>query len=878
MDKPLLTSPFLTAFLLIAGLTFLVDSLHAQGRITGKIIEADTGDPLPGAQVIIVGSVKGAAADREGDYNILNVPAGTYDLRFSMLGFNTITVQRVEVQTDLTTRINQELTESVGELEEIVISAERKTVQRDLTHSQQSFSTSEIGRAPVERVSELIELQAGINIVEPTERPSVVEDLPGDGLHIRGGRENETVFMIDGIRVDNPMWGGSVFAQNISGSSLSEVNTQLGTFNAEYGGRMSGIVGLTIRDGDDENYDFQIRGYTDNVGISEISQNTFQGEIIAAGPVPLLPNVTFFSNFQIRSTDGRHNGYEIPNWTDSKGNVPIYDEGGNEIGEPVSADWNDEWHSITKLKWRPMSGMQFSTSYFRSESQEKKYKHDYKYLPLSMPWTDTMSDALNIKFTHFPLDETYYEIYGSMQRYDYWRGIHKIREQRIAIGSSGSDDRFGFAYAGADNDYWSDTTTVYQTGTRITSQLNQINQLRAGFEIRSLELFHRRDVAWTDPVREELVYDDDGNEIRNIWFNHKSYANGSPIEMSAFLQNKAEFEDIGLIVNLGFRWENWNIRQPRMSDPTDPFETELVKTPPKNRISPRLGVSYPISDRQAFHFAYGHFYQFPSYYQMLTGINERGPFPNRPNLEDIDIAVFNPDIEPERSVTYEAGVQTEIADNLGLRITMYYRSLSDLIGVDVIESTVGGYISYDNVDFGNSKGMEVVLTKSMGQFFSARINYTMSRSLISSASPVTASQRVGSPLAFNTFLADWDRTHDLTALLAFNLPADLNLSFNSRIRSGRPYTVLAERPNTERAPTYYNVDARLTKVLNLFNTSQRIYIQVYNVFNTQNVYSVYTRTGRWDEDGQPGTSYELSADPRRISPGTRARIGIRFQF
>jgi outer membrane receptor protein involved in Fe transport len=263
---------------------------------------------------------------------------------------------------------------------------------------------------------------------------------------------------------------------------------------------------------------------------------------------------------------------------------------------------------------------------------------------------------------------------------------------------------------------------------------------------------------------------------------------------------------------------------------------------------------------------------------MLTGINERGRYPNRPNLEDIDIAVFNPDIQPERSITYEAGVQTEISHNVGLRVTAYYRSLSDLIGVNVIESTVGGYISYDNVDFGNSQGVEIVLTKRMGQLFSARINYTLSRSEISSASPVTASQRVGSPLAFNTFLADWDRTHDLTSLFAFRLPADFTASFITRIRSGRPYSVLAERPNTERAPTFYNVDARLSKSLNLLSGSQRIYLQIYNVFNRRNIYSVYTRTGRWDDDGDSGTSYELTANPRRISPGTNLRLGIRFQL
>jgi hypothetical protein len=852
--------------------------VQSQGRIAGTITDAATGEPLPGAQVIIMGTSTGAAADIDGNYNILNVPPGEYNLRFTMIGFKNVVMEGVQVQTDLTTRVNQQLTEAVGELDEVVVTAQRAIVQRDLTHSQQSFSAMEIESAPIESISEIIEMQAGINIVEPLERPSVVEDMPGDGLHIRGGRENETVFLVDGIRVDNPMWGGSAFAQNISGSSINEVNTQLGTFNAEYGGRMSGIVGLSIRDGDEDKYDIQLRGFTDRVGISSISRNTMQGELILSGPVPFVPNLTFFTNLQGRTTDGRHRGYIVENWTDLKGQVPIRDEDGNELGTPVAADWTDEWHTYSKLTWRPFSGFRVSASYFRSQSKEKRYRHRYRYLPYSMPWTDTMSDALSLRVTHFLSNNTYYELYGSAQRHDFWRGIHKIREQRIAIGSSGSDDIHGFSYAGADNDYWADTTSIYQGGFKITSQISQINQIRSGFEIRSMDMFHRRDVAWTDPIREEIFIDDQGLEQTRIWHNHKSYASGNPVEMSGFVQNKMEFTDIGLIINMGLRWENWNINQPHLRDPYDPFETDLVPTQSKNRISPRLGISYPISERAAFHFAYGHFYQFPSYYQMLTGINERGRYPDRPNLEDIGIAIFNPDINPERSVTYEAGVQTEIMNNLGLRITTYYRSLSDLIGVRVIESAVGGYVFYDNVDFGNSQGMELVINKRPSRFFSARVNYTLSRSLISSASPVTASQRVGSPLAYQTVLADWDRTHDLTGLFVFYLPADSCISFNTRIRSGRPYTVMAERPNTERSPTYYNTNVRLNKRFNYFGGRQTLFIQVYNIFNRRNIYAVYTGTGKWDDDGDAGTTYAMTANPRRISDGTRVRIGLRLRF
>src|SRR5690625_7977511 len=92
---------------------------------------------------------------------------------------------------------------------------------------------------PIESMGDLMEMQAGISIVEPTQRPAAVVDTPGDCLHIRGGRENETAFLIDRVRVDNPLWRGALYTQNNLGSAIDEMMTVLGTFNAEHGTRRS---------------------------------------------------------------------------------------------------------------------------------------------------------------------------------------------------------------------------------------------------------------------------------------------------------------------------------------------------------------------------------------------------------------------------------------------------------------------------------------------------------------------------------------------------------------------------------------------------------------------------------------------------------------
>jgi outer membrane cobalamin receptor len=251
-----------------------------------------------------------------------------------------------------------------------------------------------------------------------------------------------------------------------------------------------------------------------------------------------------------------------------------------------------------------------------------------------------------------------------------------------------------------------------------------------------------------------------------------------------------------------------------MEKPEIPMQTALLPTPPKDRISPRLGISYPISDVAAFYCSYGHFYQFPPYKDLMSNINQKGPYPDRPNLQEIGIAIFNPNMKPELSVTYEAGVQTKLTQDVSMSVSVFYRELSDLIGVEWIKSA--GYVMYNNVDFGNSKGMELSLVKQMSESFSARLNYSISQTLISSSSPITAAMAIGNPLPFRTYLANWDRTHDLSAMVIANLPLKIRVSLTGQLRSGKPYSVMAEQPNTERMSWYSNVNLKMSRSFNFF--------------------------------------------------------------
>ena len=214
----------------------LYQDIYAQsGKIIGKVIEAGTNEPLVGATVSIQGTTRGVLVDIDGNYILINVPPGTYTLEARFIGFAVQVFENVVVRTDLTTEQNFELREEVYEGEEIVVQAERPVIIRDLTASESRVSAEEIESLPVQEVTDIIKLQAGVNV-------------SNDGnIHIRGGRASEVSYVVDGISATD----GYDRSQGIrlENESIQELQVISGTFNAEHGQAMSGIVNVVTKSG-----------------------------------------------------------------------------------------------------------------------------------------------------------------------------------------------------------------------------------------------------------------------------------------------------------------------------------------------------------------------------------------------------------------------------------------------------------------------------------------------------------------------------------------------------------------------------------------------------------------------------------------------------
>ena len=870
---PLKKSPILLLFCFILLLSHNIYS-GTTGKIAGKVTDANTGEPLLGANIIIEGTTTGAATDIEGDYFIINVSSGNYTIRASMIGYTAQRVTNVVVNVDRTTTLNFQLQPASIQTDEIVITAQKPVIIRDLTSSITEVSARDIELSPQTNFQNLIRQQRGILLGYAYQGKQGMYNVntPSDQLHIRGGRENETAFSLNGIVVTDPVWGGEQFIQNSSGKNIDEFNTLAGTYNAEYGNAMSGVINIVTKEAKKDKYEVTLSSYTDRFGIDKYDNNSFQGDIGVGGPVPYTNgNLTFYASGERKATDGYIYGYEYPNWVDSQGQ-DVDSTTSLPLGSPkkLSMDRQDFWNASFKLNWFVTTGFKVSGFVSNGSFRRDRYDHYFKYHREGLPYHKAEEQFYNLNITHALSNNTYYEIGAARQYhtrflgvYDNWEKYEQTSEMYDPTGS--------FFVQGEDWQWQDEDWAVNTARAAIVSQVNKTNLIKIGANFRFLDIH---------------VDSKNPNETGSYYLNY----NHKPTEMSAFIQDKMEFSEIGLIINVGARFDSWNPKSPYWTDIIRLNDMKTAEAESKTRFSPRLGVSYPVSDQAAFHFAYGHFYQMPSYYilyqgqRYLTDPRDKSwdRYPDRrgnlyvPFTDDFNFRLANTNMDPEKTVAYEAGVQIKVSEDISLDVTAFYREMTELIGERFIaEANAGtGIRVVDNYDYANSKGVEFVLTKRFSNYFSFRANYTYSQSLVTSSTPWAQLQIQNA--TYKTFVADWDRPHSVNFDLYIGLPDRWDISFSGNFQSGLPYTIQTE-PNTERAPYIGTIDLRFSKTFEVFGIYPQLYLNVLNLADRKNIYAVYPSSGKPDLPlGIPRTAHNLDKYdiPTNYSSGRQIFLGI----
>ncbi|HIA94222.1 MAG TPA: hypothetical protein EYO16_02995, partial [Candidatus Marinimicrobia bacterium] len=302
---------FFTLFFL---LSFLLGG--TDGTIRGKVTDEE-GVPLPGANVILPELSIGAATDIDGNYLILNIPVGEYDVVVTMMGYAKFTKKEIQVMMDQTVWLNFKLPLEVVAGDEVEVIGERPLVERGTTAKKITVSKEAIQALPIRDLTELYTLQSGVVKVESRNKSIPNHEERGiEEIHVKGGRSGQIAYMMDGMYLRNPIFGSIGSGTRLNLFAIKEFDWQPGGFNAEYGDAQSAVsnfhtnsggklitykikyetsqVGALINSAmgktdETENFDL-IRGYNDlNIGIG--------------GPILGIPKLSFWISGQYTTKD-----------------------------------------------------------------------------------------------------------------------------------------------------------------------------------------------------------------------------------------------------------------------------------------------------------------------------------------------------------------------------------------------------------------------------------------------------------------------------------------------------------------------------------------------------------------------------------------------
>ncbi len=870
----LLPAVRLVGMVIATGLLVLMASQVVQagtaGKIAGVIKDTESGIPLPGASVIIKGTSIGTSTDEDGEYFILNVPVGTYTVEASLIGYQTMIQTQVTVLLDLTTPLDFQLSSAPVELRAgVTVVASRPLIQKDLTSSTDMVMRDQLDNLPnTSGIQPIISNMAG-----------TVIDNQG-ALHVRGGREATVSYFLDDIYIQDPMVGYP--GTRISPEALEELNLTSGGFTAEYGEALSGVVTAITREGGPtftgkiKAYDGMAPTYDVHTGrYGDMKRNNNHSVIFNLGGPLTFRNsdqATFFFSAEKIWNDGYvpHNRREI---TTGTGKISLRPS--NNLKLVLSGNYYTR--DMLRYVHRDVNSISYD---FNLDGLGKIRDKSYS-LGAKMTYPSSNNTFYSIKLSHF-----YTDIKMAPQHlFDlYWNQWPGYQEDSSGVYVGTIDDH---NYNPAEEYYYTGFTaapdfypryhyrrTRYTSlGFDLVSQVDKHNQIKLGGEYRANQL------KWDDKQ----------------FFNTRPYGEKYEVDpdyAAFYLQDKLELKEI--IVNAGIRLDYldadidyWN----------DPVTKELkVHTKSKSQISPRLGISHPISDRTVIHFSYGYYFQVPAYQYMFTNLQA--------DLTTGYPIVGNPDMEAEKSVAYELGINHAITDDLTMKLTTYYKDLNNLASTREVIYAGGSYTQFVNADYGTVKGLDVMFAKRPGHGnFSGTINYSYMIAKGNASSAYEGyydyfTQETGTPVwPVREYPLSFDQRHTLSIDLDYRVPRDWKgslwgisvpgawgLNVLAKYGSGMPYTKTDDQGNRlgalneGRMPSTYQVDLKLNKDFYLFAQKDlhlSFFTEVVNLFDRRNVLQVYSNTGKPNDDGY---HYELTADPDGDGPLTAEDVNRYYRL
>ncbi|MGP8323129.1 MAG: TonB-dependent receptor [Methanosarcinaceae archaeon] len=846
--------------LLLISLHLAISTLQAgtTGKIAGEVIDKETGEGLPGVNVYLEGTTLGASTDLEGYYVILNVPPGTYEIVAVNIGYQDQKVLNVKVSIDFTTNLDFKMGSTIYELEEaVIIVAEREMVRKDLTSSSAIVSTEEISLMPVEEFENVLQLQAGI-----------VTGADGS-LHIRGGRSNEIAYLVNGVSVTDPYSGN--IAIEVENNGIQELQVISGTFNAEYGQAMSGVVEVATKEGRSNLTGFLSAysgAYASNhtetfLSIDDFNPiNIYNIQASLSGPITILNDkLYFFATGRIYNNTGWLYGKRVFNPTDS-----------SDFNSPDPQDWYIEqtgdkaivymnpYAKISaqfNLTYRAAANIKLNYEFLWDDVESREYNHAFKYNPDGDYRHFKNGNTHLLNFNHTINSKMFYTAKFSYLFFDFKKYVYEDPLDPRYVDPRLLRGKFRTGGTGMDHFYRNTESIVGKLD--FTSQVTNTHLVKAGLEIRrhklwlhEFEIKYDRSTGWQPQIPADSI-----GVIKNNTYTHR------PLELSAYIQDKMEFKDI--IINAGIRYDYFDPdgdtpvkdyyyttpegNKIRREGDRDPLNAPKENAAAKHQLSPRIGIAYPITERGVIHFSYGHFFQIPTFEHLYHNSEFEVEFGGLQTL------MGNADLKPQETVIYEIGLQQQLSEDFGLDVTGFYKDMRNLLGTKIVEHYTATmlYAKYVNRDYGNVRGITLALEKRRTGYLSARIDYTFQIAEGNASDPNTVFlDNQSSPpreSEIKVVSLDWDQTHTLNFSVILSDPNNWGISFLARLGNGLPYTpsyqgIRTSSENSERRPDHIIFNINVHKDFSLMGIKPTVFLKIYNLFDSKNEVEVYEDTGR----------------------------------
>ncbi|MEE9168100.1 MAG: TonB-dependent receptor [Candidatus Neomarinimicrobiota bacterium] len=956
-------------------LTLLVSTVYAQhGKISGSAIDRETREPLIGANVILVGTSLGAATDTEGEFMILNVSPGTYSLRATYVGYQQVTISNVKVVAGLTAFVEDiEMSPVALEGEPIQVVAERPLIEKSATNAVRILTSEDMENLPVRGAQDYFTLQPGV--ILQNERVHIRGSRSDEVGYLIEGASTKNIVSRDGGSLITTIpealeevlvqaggytaqFGGAnagIVQQNFrTGGQRLHTSFQMESDNfADAGEQFLNTYSYGYSD-----YVLTLSGplFSRSVRFYLVGENYFIRE---HNPVFWSGSPQFWSDgapvdtvYDSGLRGGTKGDMEVLNW--DPGNVPGRFRNRYSVNGTLLFDLKQlQIRTAGAYTWQRRKGGEIGIYGITDYPVRNLFALERQ------PLNDYTEAFWNTKASYFITPKSFLELNLNIvdrrrETYDPFFG-----DDILAYGDSLRAAEHGWTYGGYSGlsqpydfhgfpfqrpgylltGYTKDQRAYVGGSAALTAQMGR-HELRAGgstenWTVRNYFISGGRgglpsllgflrlnpdsarvEDAMATMIRQQATpniygFDEFGNVL-----DKGDDGPRHPQFSSLYLQDKIEFSD--LIINAGVRYDYIDMDAWALEDSTRPeYDLDeytllgIGKSKAHQFLSPRLGFSFPVTDRTVFHLQYGRFVQAPGLDVTYRGLAYSA------YVLAAGYYFINPvgyDLKPERSTQYEVGFSHQFTDFAAFDLTAFYKDIKGQIQFDNILTATGWdisrYAAYVNQDFATTKGLEFSLRVRRINRVGAQVNYTLSDARGTNSFSRSAGGAIEGPGGEAPKIVvpqSYDQTHRGSMNVDYRFgPGDggpilqrtglnLLLTFNS----GHRFT-LAKSPgglgqedaaegailndtdsrqraplepiNSSQTPWVFNLNVRIDKTVGIGGIDLNFYVYVQNLINKKNVINIYYATGNAFDDG-----FLSSVDGQQIVQSAGERFADLYQ-